>query len=437
MKHAALLITALVPAFSWAQNDLTFDIVNDRNQDVYIYFANSSITGTAPAAAGGGAITTNINNSDSNAYMVPANSSLSGFTISDFSSGRVFMSLGETLASGNGSQFNAPGSTDFNKRFDHFEITYSTGNSASGANLTGTDFISMPIQLSNGSSTVKWTPPSFATALTQVTNTLQNTSANGVGDAVVTGPNGVNIPGIGDVVRVIAPSTAVAGPDTPFNPIANYPDAMRTGTIANNTIHVMSDQFGNNYNLQGSVAANGDVVLTKFGGQGTINSITVDSSFFTSEAIYGANPSEATIDGVLTQSSSFTSNEAAAIRDIYAGFNLGVWGSTEDVGGTPLGEFTSQEFFALGSVSSFFSNAQSNPDYYNAYAEAIASNSDNAVYGFPYSDVLGGQFIDLDPSGTPTLTLTILPDVVPEPSTYALIAGVLILAGAIVMRRRK
>lgn len=437
MKNIPLLAVALIPVLSLAQNSLTFDIVNDRSEPVYIYFANASVNGTAPASAGGGAITTNISNGDSNSYMVPANSSLNGFDISDFTGGRVFISLGEELDSGNGSQFNAPGSADFNKRFDHFEMTYSTSNSSSGANLTGTDFISMPIQLSNGSSTVKWTPSNFSTALTNVTNTIQNQSTNGVGDAIVTGTRGVSVSGIGNVVRVIAPSTAVAGADTPYNKIANYHEAMRNGTIANNKIHVMSDQFGNDYNLQGSVAANGDVVLTQFNGEGTINSITVGASFFTSEQIYGANPSEVTIDGVPTPSNDLNSNERAAIRDIYAGFNLGVWGSTEDVGGTPLGDFTSQEFFALGNIASFFSNAQSDSDYYNDYAEAIAANSDNSVYGFPYSDVLGGQFISLQPSGNPVLTLTIQPDVVPEPSTYALFAGVVIFAGAAIIRRRR
>lgn len=430
MKKTAYLLFLTLPIAAWAQNSLTFNIVNNRSEDVYLYFANASITGTDPDSS---AITTNIANTDNNHYLIGANSSLNGFTIESFIAGRIFFSIGEALDSGNGSNFNNPTSDDFSRRMDHFEITYDTGIPSSGANMTGTDFFGVPLELSSGSSSVSWTPLNFSSVFSQVIDVMSSTSTNQPGDAIVTGPQGVAVDGVGNVVRLIAPSTATAGPTSPYRDIGNYHDSLKDQA---NTIHVLSDDFGNNYNLQGGVQSNGDVLLNQVDSEGTIQSILISADYFTAEQIYGANPAQATINGTLTNSADFTPNEAAAIRDIYAGFNLGVWGSTEEVNGKPLGEFTSKEFFDLASVEFFFSNAQpDNPDFYNAYAEIIAQLSNNSVYGFPYSDVLGGQFINLDPSGNPVLTLTIQPDVIPEPETYALIMGVLVL-GLLVLRRR-
>ena len=414
-----------------AQNPMNFDVVNNRDETVYIYFANGVVDGTLPGSLGGGAIGSNINNSDSIGYAVAAHSTLSGFTINSFS-GRVFVSAGETLESGNGSHFNNTSLADYHKRFDHFEMTFATNNPWGGANLTGTDFISMPLELNNGSSTVKWNQANFATALGNIMPAIKDQTTNQNGYAIVTGPHGINVPGIGNVVRVIAPSTADAVPGfSPFGDIGSYHEAMRDELIGNQ-IHVMSDKYGNDFNLAGSVDAQGDVVLTRQDGEGTIGSLALDSKFFTSKEIYKTNPYEATIDGVFK--TSFTSNEAAAMRDIFAGFNLGVWGSTEEIDGIELGQMSSQQFFELGSTEYFFDAAQDNANFYNEYAALIAANSDNSVYGFPYSDVLGAQFISLNPGGNPTLTLALSADAVPEPSGLILIGG---LATMTLLRRRR
>ena len=434
-NRVGLVTIMMFQLFSWnivlAQNPLTFDIINDRNEDVYIYFANGLADGSLPESLGGGAIASNRSNSDSWGYKVAANSTLNGFSINAFS-GRVFVSSGETLASGNGSQFNNTSLADYHKRFDHFEMTFATNNPSGGANLSGTDFFSMPLELNNGSSTVKWNQANFATVIKNVLPAIKDQATDQNGYAIVTGPRGVSIPGIGNVVRVIAPSTADAVPNfSPYGDIGNYHQAMKTGLVGNQ-IHVMSNKYGNDFNLSGSVATNGDITLTQHDGEGTIGSMTLDSKFFTSKEIYKTNPNEATIDGVFK--TNFTSNEAAAMRDIFAGFNLGVWGSTALIEGTELGLMNSQEFFELGTTDYFFEAAQSHSDYYNEYAALIAANSDNSVYGFPYSDVLGAQFIPLSPTGAPTLTLTLAADAVPEPSGLILLTG---LAAWNLNRRRR
>ncbi len=414
-----------------AQNPLTFNVVNERDEDVFIYFANGQINGTLPAELGGGAIQSNTSNSHSFGYSVAANSTLSGFSVNSFS-GRVFISAGETLESGNGSQFNNTSLPDYHKRFDHFEITYASNNPFSGANLTGTDFISMPLALNNGSTTVKWSQANFAQTLSNILPSIKDQTTDQNGYAIVTGDRGVPIAGIGNVVRIIAPSTADAVPNfSPYGDIGQYHNALQSGLIGNQ-VHVKSDRYGNDFNLRGTVNSSGDIVLDQFNGEGTIESLILGSEFFTGKEIYKANPTEAIIDGVLK--TSFNSNEAAAIRDVFAGFNLGVWGSTTLVDGTELGLLDSQQFFDLGSTDYFFDAAQQNSNYYNEFAALVADNSDNSVYGFPYSDVLGAQFITLSPSGDPILTLTIAADSVPEPASFVVLLGACVVLSTV--RRR-
>lgn len=428
-------ILMLGPWIGWppavAQSPLAFDIVNQRSEDVFVYFANGPVVGTLPDSLGGGAIQSNIDNADSIGYRVAGNSTLTGFQVESFS-GRVFVSCGQTLVSGNGSQFNNTSLPDYHKRFDHFEITYATNNPWSGANLTATDFFGIPLQLNNGATTVRWSQDNFASTLNGILPAIKDPTSDQNGFAIVTGQRGIPVPGIGNVVRLIAPSTAVAVPGfSPYGDIGQYHTAMQNGLIGNR-IHVESNRYGNDFNLLGSVTPDGKVLLTRHEGEGSIGSLVLDSKFFSGKEIYKANPDEATIDGIFK--TSFTSNESAAIRDIYAGFNLGVWGSTTPVGDSELGLLSSQEFLDLGSTEYFFQAAQSNPLYYNEFAARVAEMSDNSVYGFPYSDVLGAQFISLSPENSPVLTMTIAADAVPEPS--GMLAGSL-LAGPALLRRRR
>jgi len=426
-----LMLLALLCSPLCAQDPLTFNVVNETDKTVYVYFANGPVDGRLPNSLGGGAIQSNLSNSDSFGYEIAAHSTLDGFQINSFS-GRVFVSSGETLASGNGSQFNNTSLPDYHKRFDHFEITYATNNPWSGANLTGTDFISMPLKLNNGVTTVQWNQADFAKTVSNILPAIKDQTTDQNGYAIVTGPNGVPVSGVGNVVRIIAPSTADAVPDfSPYGDIGKYHQAMQAGSIGNQ-IHVKSDRYGNDFNLLGSVDAAGDVVLTRHNGEGAINSLTLKKEFFTGKEIYKTNPTEAIIDGVLK--TTFSSNESAAIRDVYAGFNLGVWGSTTLVDGTELGLLDSQAFFDLGSTDYFFDSAQQDPSYYNEYAALVAANSGNSVYGFPYSDVLGAQFITLNPDGEPVLTFTISGDAVPEPSSLLVLWGGWMV---LVFRRRR
>ena len=144
------------------------------------------------------------------------------------------------------------------------------------------------------------------------------------------------------------------------------------------------------------------------------------ASDLTSIGVYEANPQSVSINGGAAVPPS-TDIERAACRDVYAGFNLGAWGSTTKITSGPykgkaVGSLNSQELRDFGSSLTpteiplfLFSGAQpNNPNYYNQSAEIICIGSSNSIYGFPYSDYLGGQLMTAAPGKV--LTLKIIAD---------------------------
>ena len=172
--------------------------------------------------------------------------------------------------------------------------------------------------------------------------------------------------------------------------------------------------------MTGEVTSSGNISLS-----GTLNStpnqtMEIMAADLTNIQVYEANPQNVSINGAKAAPPS-TDNERAACRDVYAGFNLGAWGSTTKITSGPfnnktVGSLNSEELREFGSsltpseIPQFlFSGAQpKNPNYYNQSAEIICQGSDNSIYGFPYSDYLGGQLMTAGPGKV--LSLTILAD---------------------------
>jgi len=498
------------------------DIVNDRNESVYVYFSGpSSMTGTVIQAAAIATANGSINNNtgvstisnntgnvtagsniaistrdvvtnpdttvsqdiDSTGYLIGANSTLS-FSISAFNSGRIGFSLGEAVSDGTLSQFNNPNSLnnmgDYNKRYDKVELTVD-GNGGS-TNLSAVDFTAVPFTYSTNDPTSSvqeagWSGPYNNTVANIINKSVSDTTPNAAGSALVTGPEGLNPPNtsVNNVVRVITPSTAVVGTNVPsFDNINEAAENLSTkgSTINIENIDVIDQTT---YTMSGSLTGSGATLAASFSGSYTpLNgspmsfTATLDSEAFTNSVIYGApnNPAGWTFTGNVPP----VNIQNDITRDFYAGLNLGAWGSdqvitttdmalkaalenaslpggqgTVDLFGQTIGDLTSAELMALGEVSGamfFFHFAQPiapmNADdaYYNEFAEAVANGSNNSVYGFAYSDFLGGQLITANPANVanPTLTLTILGDAVPEPATGSLLAGAGLLA---LLRRRK
>lgn len=399
-------------------------ITNNRASTIYLYFSNTAnaITGTDSS---GNPLKISAADGTAEAYTLQTGSSMS-CSISDFASGRVGFSLGQ-LTHGDLSEFNnANASTnggDYTKRFDKFELNVSSGSASS--DLTALDWLGLPFTLatSDSSSAVAsggWTEGFSVVTSTLISDAVVNTVTNENGSAIVTGDNGVTVKGFATpIVRIIGPNTAIGYNAstklniTPYQPIA---DAVAALSGLSNPIVVK----GAGYSYQGGLTASGNILLTST--ENSDDTIEIDASDLTSIGVYGANPQSVSVNGGAAGVPSSTSI-AAACRDVYAGFNLGAWGSTTTISikhspfnGKTVGQLNSQELRAFGSSLAIkdiktylFSGAQpNNPSHYNEYAERVCHASSNSIYGFPYSDFLGGQLITASP--TNTLTLTVLGD---------------------------
>ncbi len=176
-----------------------------------------------------------------------------GVDVTEYKSGRVFVSLGAGLTGLSPSNdyapnFLNPNGPNFTTRMDKYEITYN--GSTGGANLSSTDFFGIPLELktTGGSqpTTLTWNYNGAVNTATVFQNLaalegyLTDTSSNTLGALVANGADGVTIdtPGgpLTGVVRIIAPSTTNGG-TTPYPGFDNYLTYLETGGTGSTPIH--------------------------------------------------------------------------------------------------------------------------------------------------------------------------------------------------------
>lgn len=455
---AALLSATVAPAFA----DLTVNFANENanynNSDVYVTFGGSNddfagtINGSGTVLARG------------TSYSLDQLSS--GVTISDFPSGRIFVSLGAPLTSatstnGYAPNFSNPSVADYGTRWDKVEITYTGGSG--GANLTSQDFFSVPLQVSTSNTATPMTLTWHASTASVMENLgkLSNVAiANPPNNApfvpqnpVVIGSNGVAVAGVSEpVVRVISPATVTPGANgtTVYPSFSGYLSEIETGgtatTIAGS--NATADDPKQTYSFTATIAnttetvggasvSPGDLVLTGTvtSGSGTVTPTTaiITAANLTDSAIYGANASFSVVQGADTDGA-----VTHAIADYLSGLNFGLIGSpeanTNDPGHT-IGDSPSWTWYgnnpdgSAGTplpITDAFGKAQPNePGFYNSYAGYLVNVTD--AYGFPYNDRLQSPLASLGSDAT--MTVTVLPDsvsasqgqAVPEPGSLALL----------------
>ncbi|HVZ51686.1 MAG TPA: beta-1,3-glucanase family protein [Pseudolabrys sp.] len=442
------LIAAAIPlliAAPCAHADMTVKFVNlrpdARSVPAYVSFGGSG-TFTAKDLA--------TNKALSKGVGYPLSSLTKGISIHEFSSGRIFISLGaklttSTAANGYSPNFDNPNLGDFTTRWDKVEITFTPG--AGGANLSAQDFFGMPLKIeSKGggqkATTLTWhqKTATVMSALAKLANRAVITKANATG-AVALGNNGVSVPGIttGKVVRIVSPASVTpknAAGATVYPSFAAYIKFLRTGKAGN---PVPTAIVGNNgkigtggplqtYNLTATIAdksgtAGGTQVkagdLTLIGsvnnGSGNVaTTILVTSANLSDHAIYGANPSYTIPKGNNT-------NQIAqkVLADYFAALNFGFVGSTVKNPGDPgktIGASPSWTWYGnrpngvnrkpLPITDAFAFAQPKQKTYYNQYAGYLVGVTD--AYGFAYNDRLQSP---LAPFGNGSvMTLSILPD---------------------------
>jgi subtilisin-like proprotein convertase family protein len=407
---AMLLLGA--PAIASAQNPLNLNIINKnpnfQNSQIYLMFGG--ITSGLDATA-------TVNGAPNTALVLGTSYVLSQITdikLTNFRGGKIFISLGSAFKSASAGtawnpNFNNPSLPDYNTRWDKIEITYASGLSSSGANLSATDFFGIPLQINNYKAanpdapvtTLTWTAPT-ATVFSSVA-----ALSGGDSTAVLAGSNGIQTPEYGQVLRVVSPAT-VPNPGV-YSSFEPYIAFVRAGNI--NTPIQGSFNPTQSFKLNAVVDPNGNLVMT-----GTVTGVPVAQTTIIiasgdlPNGIYTANPPY-TVNGT---SRHISDNDvyAVAVRDVLAGFNLGFIASVQPNPNTRVsfGAGPSDKWYQPPVPEKLaFAGAQpANPNFFNQYAAYLASVSD--AYAFPFTDLIQSPFASLNPSVINTMAVIILPD---------------------------
>ncbi len=156
-------------------------------------------------------------------------------------------------------------------------------------------------------------------------------------------------------------------------------------------------------------------------------------------------------DDLITDFGTGTTQDALQYKvagDFSQAILAGFVGSTIDHEGTAIGEMSTYEFWKELSQYAY-GPAQPDEEFYSLWAQVVAENSEVfvngetydrlGVYGSPYDDRFDINLISPD-GDTTEMRITLLPDgnlnVIPEPRTWALISGSMVLAIALFRRKR-
>lgn len=391
----------------------------------------------------------------------PIDSLASGVSITNYADGRIYFSIGSGLTTPNESNgyapnYDNPNLPDFTTRWDKIELTIQTGSdgvTTGGANLTSQDFFGLPLSLttSGGSQApahLTWRADTLTvfTKLGALSNYAVITSQNATG-AIALGVdnNGVAVPGVGNVIRVISPGSvapATADGKTVYQSLAGYVSYLQTGNpsapgqpietqiaghngqISNGgpyqTYNFIATVSNSSYSVNDTNISPGDLVFkgTVNDGSGDVDyTILVPATNLSDTAIYGANPSWK----VLVPDGAPDPNKIVekVTADYFAALNFGFVGSTvanpnmsgSTIGASPswtwYGNQPSGQPFPKLPIGTAFNAAQpNNTDRYNLYADYLVGVTDS--YGFSYNDRLELPLAAF--SNGATAQISILPD---------------------------
>jgi hypothetical protein len=461
----ALVVSTFLTACGGSGSDLGSGTPTPTMKVLFVNSRSDAAQYTAYATFGGGGTLTATKVSDGSTIAKGTSYSFSelsqGVYISEYDSGRIFISIGSTLTtpnSGNGfaANYNNPNLADFATRWDKVELTYSVdpvlNTGAGGADLTSADFFGMPLDIVTTGGTVAPTHLTWRANTVDVfekLGMLSNFKPITIQDAtgsVGVGNNGVMVQGVnnGKVVRIVNPSSvSPVNGGTPFPSFQSYITYLKTGNTTNPGTPIVTNIVGANgqitkggpfqtYTLQGTISNStytlagmtinpGDVVL-----DGTVNNgdgngdvvftMRFAAADFTDYTIYGAAVPFSILRG------SDVNEIAEKVRgDYLSALNFGLAGSTVDnpnLQGTPIGNSPSWTWygnqpsgqpFAKLPITNAFAYAQpgmNNMSNFNQFAGYLVGVTDS--YGFAFNDRLEAPLAAVTDGST--VTVTILPD---------------------------
>lgn len=480
----------ILSGFGWAgaqvPASLEMNLVNNSSftglpgaEDIYVYFSNGAAATTFPVfdvtynsgtAVSFGTFQGGTNNATTfqNYLSNPiALSSVTGktFQMTTASSVGIYLAYGTQFSSLSAAPAFLPGGVGATVAFQNFEITR-TGGQGDQGNLTNINYFTAPLSITSYAGTVQQQHTSFSQNAQQIASTLRALSPTS------------EIKDGGTTLRFVGPSTYPPAQVPPYNSFVPYMQAVRDGGVTNliqnaNAFNTNGSNGtnGSNYNFQFNLntsftTSGGNVTALVMSGNITTEvknnstgTTTAGTTFANADVtidltdvnnfnglVYGQslgqfpgtvsfgtgwtdfedfinNPSND-----LTNSGAFGTTQAFAIGEITSAILMGFLGNTEVVDSTALNTLPSSDWWKLNPLVAF-SEIQSNPDFYNEWANVIYAVSSNGAYSIPYSDRLGtGPLVNSVYYNGEYITSWDVgifdPVSIPEPSTFVLLTFV-------------
>ncbi|MEJ0019906.1 MAG: Hint domain-containing protein [Acetobacteraceae bacterium] len=407
---------------------MKINFINLTTIDAYFHMGLGTINGTFDGAP--------VNASTS--VHIAQHSTVTGLDVTSADAAKLLFSLGSELPT-NAPDFQYNGGPGWNIRWDKIEFTLKTDtNAVSQMNLSSADFYGLDLQVQTYASKSATAPVTTLTWREGAQELFPDLAAIANKDTAIavagpSGAKGVEVPGVGNVLRVIAPSTVPAAHRSSYASMQPYVDYVKNQSIttkiydlytngATTTDPAKITQYVTFTATVPKTGVNaGDIVMVGSGDKiGANHTIVIDNPAL---AILSANPDPFFVDGV---ADNFANNDAygVVVRDILAGFNAGLVGSTEinpNTGTvTPLSYANSTagfrspgpnitQWYSVPDPRFAFAGAQPHQStFFNGYAQVIALNSDS--YGFPYTDTISAPLANINPGTIDHIDITILPD---------------------------
>ncbi len=422
---------------------MRINFINETNQDAYLKFGP-----TLPVGTFNGTPITDINVS----YNADPNSTLTGLDLTSYTGGKIYLSLGSPLASpytdsGTGAYYPVPdfqyqsANTDWQIRWDKIELTLlSDPHAVSVANLTATDFFGLRIQLETYATPTATTPLQVLTTSASTADIfsavagIANNDPGQTNAAIVPGAAGLAVPGLGTILRVIAPSTVPAAAVNVYQSPQDYIDYVQGNTIVTHVTGQYSSATSTTpatttqtYDFMAEIPDSGvnqgALVITGSGSVVGANQTIIVAQADLASGLVTQNPPY-TVNGT---AASFADNDvyAAVVRDMLGGFGFGFVGSTQinlNTGNQYVNDPTAAWYSPQLGLGVAYAAAQpTQPTFYSQYAAILAQDIGtngtyvplSDAYGFPFTDLLGAPLVDIGPATVDHIDITILADVEP------------------------
>ncbi len=446
---------------------------NSASEDIYLYFSNGG--GAAPPPIditynGNSTLTYGTYQQESNTLTNYLSNGIrladvtnQTFRVTTASSVAIYLAYGSqfsTLATAPGFFTNSSGGLTV---FQNFEITRTGGNGDQG-NLTNINYFTAPLSITSYNGTTQLQQTQFNKSTSQIYSALETIS-----------PASKIVDGNGTTLRFVGPSTYPPAQVPPFQSFIPYMNAANTSGISNiiqnsNAFNTSNGSYNYNFtlNLTTSFTTDGGgnataLVLSgnittqvKNNGNGSFTtgptfenaSITInmtdadnfngivygqafgqyldDVTFgagWTSLDAFVADPANG-----IENSNAYNITQNLAIGEITSAILMGFLANDTLVGGTPLSDMPSDEWWKLDPLQAFSEVQPTNDEYYNQWGNEIYDASTNGSYSIPYADRLGtgplvnSVFFDNQYVTSWQVGIYDPVSVIPEPSTVALIA---------------